>query len=49
VLSIKKAPFYFIYKNYKADFTVLIILAAILYGSPFEAGLLSSNHPFHPF
>jgi hypothetical protein len=34
--------------NYKAEFTVLIILAAILYGSPFEAGLLSSQ-PFHPF
>ena len=32
-----------------ADFTVLTILAAILYGSPLEAGLLSSNHPFHPF
>ena len=26
-----------------------MILAAILYGSPFEAGRLSSNHPFHPF
>ena len=32
-----------------ADFTVLIILPAILYGSPFDAGLLSSNQPFHPF
>jgi hypothetical protein len=32
-----------------ADLTVLIILAAILYGSPLEAGRLSSNHPFHPF
>ena len=29
--------------------TVLIILAAILYGSPFDAGLLSSSQPFHPF
>ena len=28
--------------------TVLIIAAATLYGSAFEAGLLSSNHPFHP-
>ena len=35
--------------NYKTDLTVVIILAAILYGSPFEAGLLSSNQPFHPF
>lgn len=35
--------------NYRTEFTVLIILAAILYGSPFEAGLLSSSHPFHPF
>jgi hypothetical protein len=33
----------------RADLTVLIILAAILYGSPLEAGLLSSNQPFHPF
>lgn len=32
-----------------ADFTVVIILAATLYGSALEAGLLSSNHPFHPF
>ena len=32
-----------------ADFTVLIILPAILYGSPLEAGLLSSNQPFQPF
>ena len=32
-----------------ADFTVLIIRAAILYGSPFEAGRRSSNHPFQPF
>ncbi len=36
-------------KNYKADFTVLIILAAILYGSPLDAGLLSSKYPFQPF
>jgi hypothetical protein len=35
-------------KIYSADFTVLIILAAILYGSPFDAGLLSSKYPFHP-
>jgi hypothetical protein len=35
--------------DYKAELTVLIILAAILYGSPLDAGLLSSNHPFHPF
>ena len=32
-----------------ADFTVLMIRAAILYGSPLEAGRRSSNHPFHPF
>ena len=32
-----------------ADFTVFIILPAILYGSPLDAGLLSSNQPFHPF
>jgi len=32
-----------------ADFTVFIILPAILYGSPFDAGLLSSSQPFHPF
>ena len=31
------------------DLTVSTILPAILYGSPFEAGLLSSNQPFHPF
>jgi len=39
----------YFYSIYKTDFTVFIILAAILYGSPFEAGLLSSNQPFHPF
>ena len=50
VPSIKEGTHYCILKlDYKADFTVLIILAAILYGSPFEAGLLSSNQPFHPF
>lgn len=32
-----------------ADFTVLMILPAILYGSPLDAGLLSSNQPFQPF
>jgi hypothetical protein len=32
-----------------ADLTVVTILPAILYGSPLEAGLLSSSHPFHPF
>ena len=32
-----------------ADLTVLIILPAILYGSPLEAGLLSSSQPFQPF
>ena len=32
-----------------ADLTVWIILPAILYGSPLEAGLRSSNHPFQPF
>ena len=31
--------------NQIAPFTVLIILPAILYGSPFEAGLLSSSQP----
>jgi len=31
-----------------ADLTVLIILAAILYGSPFDAGRLSSSQPFQP-
>ena len=32
-----------------ADFTVFIILPAILYGSPLDAGLLSSSQPFQPF
>ena len=31
-----------------AVLTVLTILAAILYGSAFDAGLLSSNQPFQP-
>ena len=35
-------------KNYRAAFVVETITEAILYGSPFEAGLLSSSLPFHP-
>ncbi len=36
-------------ENYLTGFTVLIILEAILYGSPFEEGRRSSNHPLYPF
>ena len=32
-----------------ADLTVFIIRPAILYGSPFDAGLRSSSQPFQPF
>lgn len=47
---IKLKAFLKLYQEYyKAVFTVLMILAAILYGSPFDAGLLSSNHPLYPF
>ena len=43
--------FYNLWANYLilADFTVFIILPAILYGSPLDAGLLSSSQPFQPF
>ena len=35
-------------KNYRADLVVDTITDAILYGSPLEAGLLSSNLPTQP-
>ena len=35
-------------KNYRAALIVEIITEAILYGSPLDEGLLSSNLPFQP-